>query len=337
MLKLGDSPANDRNGNTTQIGSSGSGSGSGCGGQSSRGGRSSDGRRRRPVPDSPKQSGQKMAGKRYRSEMDCVDNQDGNDCTQQKQRIDGNQAEVEAGVATPANKRTRKSLLGTVISLMGHSLELLTPGRARLSATPNRSPTGGAGSPERTHDAVVAAISDSDSPGEVVFNSPGRDLSLLPTAVTARSRGHGLEHAPSKPSVGSVKSEDDAREAVTPPVLLSRGTLSDLAKASPFISALLSGKTNPSELGFIPRSPRPASDSNSEKVVPIFVPVARLPATTMRAKLARTAMGRLDDGVDLLCPSKRAELAKTRLARERSVEVVTTWWPVRVILCSFVQ
>ena len=70
MLKLGDSTANDRNENTTRIGSSGCGSGSGCDGRNSRGSRSSDGRRRRPVPDSPKQSGQKMAGKRYRSEMD---------------------------------------------------------------------------------------------------------------------------------------------------------------------------------------------------------------------------------------------------------------------------
>ena len=62
MLKPGDSPANDRNGNTTRIGSSGSG----CDGRSSRGGRSCDGCRRRPVPDAPKQSRQNMARRRYR-------------------------------------------------------------------------------------------------------------------------------------------------------------------------------------------------------------------------------------------------------------------------------
>ena len=368
MLKLGDSTANDRNVNTTRIGSSGCGRGSGCDGRNSRGGRSSDVRRRRPVPDSPKQSGQKMAGKRYRSEMDCMDNQDFHDCTQQKQRIDGNQAEVEAGVATHANKRMRKSLLGTVMSLIGHSIRLFTPGRARVSATPSRSPTGGAGSPEQTHDAMVTAISESDSPGEVVFNSPGSDLSLLPTAVTARSGSHGPEHSPSKPPGGSIENGDDARGAVTRPVVVSPGALHDLAGASPSVSSLLSGRANPSELGFISRSPRPASDSNSKRVVPILAPVA--PRTSMGAKMVRvglrksvftsrspsssswrvpekgaaanvgevrgmllpgrlggaddvrTAMGRLDDGVDLLHPSRRAELAENRLARERSVEVV---------------
>ncbi|CAN0459856.1 unnamed protein product [Ascophyllum nodosum] len=288
MLKLGDSTANDRNVNTTRIGSSGCGRGSGCDGRNSRGGRSSDGRRRRPVPDSPKQSEQKMAGKRYRSEMDCMDNQDGNDCTQQKQRIDGNQAEVEAGVATPANKRMRKSLLGTVMSLIGHSIRLFTPGRARVSATPSRSPTGGAGSPEQTHDAMVTAISDGDSPGEVVFNSPGSDLSLLPTAVTARSGSHGPEHFPSKPPGGRIENGDDARGAVTRPVVVSPGALHDLAGASPSVSSLLSGRANPSELGFISRSPRPASDSNSKRVVPILAPVA--PRTSMGAKMVRVGL-----------------------------------------------
>ena len=172
-----------------------------------------------------------------------MDNQDGNDCTQQKQRMHNTQAdEVEAGVATPANERIRFFFLGTVISLMRYSLGLFTSGRARLSTTPSRSPTGGAGSPERTHDATVAATSDSDSPGEIVFNSPERDLSLLPTAVTTRSSSQGPEHAPSKPAGGSMENEDDARETVTRPVVVSRGSLRGLTGASPSISALLSEK-----------------------------------------------------------------------------------------------
>ena len=325
-----------------------------------------------------------MARKCYRSEIDCVTNQDGNDWTQQKQRMHNTQAEVEAGVATPTNKRIRFFFLGTVISLMRYSLGLFTPGRARLSTTPSRSPAGGAGSPERTHDATVTATSDSDSPGEIVFNSPERDLSLLPTAVTTGSSSQGPEHASSKPAGGSMENEDDARETVTRPVVVSRGSFRGLTGASPPISALLSEKKKPSELDFISRLPRPASDSNSERVVPIVAPLVRRPVTAMGARMfrlglyksfasrspssflwripkeeaaaivgefrgmlslrrlggggdVRTAMGRMNDGVDLLCPSRRAELSKNRLARERSVEVVSKWRPVCAIFCSFVK
>ena len=249
----------------------GSGSGSGD--------RSSGGRSRRPVPDSPPQWTESMARKRRHSEVETADDQGG-----EQQPGNDAEADTDAGVATPAAKHARRSLYGTVTNLMGRAVGLFTPGRAQPPADGGPSPTGGDAAPEVAVRDEVTTTSNLGSRGEEGLNSHEREESLPLTTVTTG----GTNHAPEDASFGlageSTEKNDGDRETVPQPVVAPRGALRNPASPSPFIPGPLLGQDIVSELvfplgTFRTRITKPGARMPSATNVSLASPVSRRVST----------------------------------------------------------
>ena len=232
---------------------------------------SSGGRSRRPVPDSPQQWTESMARKRHHSEVETVDDQGG-----EQQPGNDAEADVDAGVATPAAKHARRSLYGTVTNLMGRAVGLFTPGRAQPPADGGPSPTGGDAAPEVAVRDEVSTTSNLGSRGEEALDSHEREESLpLTTATTGDTN-----HAPEDASFGLEN--DGEPETVPQPVVAPRGALRNPASPSPFIPGPLLGQDTISErvfpLGTF-RIVKPGARMPSAANVSLASPVSRRVST----------------------------------------------------------
>ena len=122
----------------------------------------SSGRRRRPVPDSPRRPFENAARKRRRTEV----------------------GEDDTGSPSPAAKQARRGLYGTVTSLVGRAVGFLTPGQASLPAAPSPSLVAGAASDEAGReqqdskdDEHHSESSHRSSFGAAVFGASRRGMS----------------------------------------------------------------------------------------------------------------------------------------------------------------